>query len=216
MLTRDEYSKMETAVAVADTYFSDVATAQAVYTAHCDALGGMTGVWGQLIELADLLETELSAAWNDESRAFLDDIITLVPQCAALFLKHGHIPRDIVLELIHPKPVLSTLDHLRRVVGLAVQSDIAFSPLVVAARVHLDANDTKPQAPGPQVVLCARCGSDRITSDASAEWCPEAQAWKLAGVQDNCTCNDCGWDGDHPLVVSPSDVEATRERLQPF
>lgn len=39
--------------------------------------------------------------------------------------------------------------------------------------------------------ICARCGSDKVTSDATASWDMKTQSWKIAGINDGEYCAHC-------------------------
>ena len=41
---------------------------------------------------------------------------------------------------------------------------------------------------------CNFCGSREVVRDATARWSVSAQAWELAGVQDQVTCEQCNDD----------------------
>lgn len=41
-------------------------------------------------------------------------------------------------------------------------------------------------------MFCASCGSRHVTRDATAYWHMESQTWKIAGLMDAFTCEECG------------------------
>lgn len=43
---------------------------------------------------------------------------------------------------------------------------------------------------------CPECGSYSMVIDACADWDWKAQEWRLCGVNDVVTCQDCGYE-DH-------------------
>ena len=55
---------------------------------------------------------------------------------------------------------------------------------------------------------CPACGSGNISSDATAHWDLEAQAWVLASTQDHETCDDCGAGGNFFATRAPYGREA--------
>jgi hypothetical protein len=44
--------------------------------------------------------------------------------------------------------------------------------------------------------VCARCGSSRISSDATAVWDVHNQCWEIASVHDHTYCPDCDEECD--------------------
>lgn len=66
----------------------------------------------------------------------------------------------------------------------------------------------------PVAMICPHCGSDEITKDATAVWCPETQAWIFGGAQDCETCQACGAEGDYmatraPIAPAPQSGDTT-------
>jgi hypothetical protein len=55
-------------------------------------------------------------------------------------------------------------------------------------------------------IICKHCASAKITRDASALWDAGAQEWRLAGVQDHITCEDCGAENSAVEVFSKAAV----------
>lgn len=47
----------------------------------------------------------------------------------------------------------------------------------------------------PIHVVCPVCGSPDVTCDATAKWDFESQQWVHGGVQDDKTCQTCGYEG---------------------
>ncbi|MBK6800037.1 MAG: hypothetical protein IPG83_00680 [Novosphingobium sp.] len=43
-------------------------------------------------------------------------------------------------------------------------------------------------------IICSRCGSNRVTRDAWAEWDSEAQSWVLGAIYDYAFCHNCEAD----------------------
>ena len=43
----------------------------------------------------------------------------------------------------------------------------------------------------PYKYVCARCGSDNVSCDATVRWNIEAQNWEISGVHDGDYCDDC-------------------------
>jgi hypothetical protein len=80
-------SCLQTAVAVADTYFTASDTAEQLYSELCDKYGGFAGIWLELARFAQELDQELSEAWDLEEQDFIDDILNLVPIFQKLSLK---------------------------------------------------------------------------------------------------------------------------------
>lgn len=62
----------------------------------------------------------------------------------------------------------------------------------------------KPHA-NPIALVCPRCGSDNIASDAAAHFDTRTQRWELASVHDSETCNACDYEGDAMALRVPVD-----------
>lgn len=50
--------------------------------------------------------------------------------------------------------------------------------------------------------VCEICGSNNVTSDATAAWNIETQQWEICGVMDSSGCNNCGADDPRLIEVS--------------
>ena len=55
----------------------------------------------------------------------------------------------------------------------------------------------------PVCVVCKRCGSQNVTSDALAGWNVAEQRWEIKAVLDNETCEACGESGNNLLKEIP-------------
>ena len=56
----------------------------------------------------------------------------------------------------------------------------------------------------PVRIVCADCGSDRVSRDAWADWSVERQEWVLGNVFDDGHCHRC--ERDVSLVEVPVDA----------
>jgi hypothetical protein len=65
-----------------------------------------------------------------------------------------------------------------------------------AVKPGADISAPSPAAGEKIAYVCPECGSHEVCSDAAARWDAERQAWELAGVHDNSTCQECGHDAD--------------------
>ena len=68
----------------------------------------------------------------------------------------------------------------------------------------------------PRRIVCERCGSENIVSDATAEWCVSTQSWSLAGVQDENTCTRCDkscWGENVPIEYDPWSFPRETDRV---
>lgn len=82
---------------------------------------------------------------------------------------------------------------------------------------EVDADLSPAPRPNPVAVICPRCGSDNVTSDAAARWSIEAQDWELSSAHDSETCNACDYEGDHmgkrvPVDQAPPKPEHNEQR----
>ena len=57
--------------------------------------------------------------------------------------------------------------------------------------------------PLPRRAVCRRCGSDDLCRDAAARWSEAENAWQLASLFDESTCQACGADGAEIVELIP-------------
>lgn len=86
----------------------------------------------------------------------------------------------------------------------AEELDVLCDRVNFAEKVGQDLNISAPMPDEGQRIayMCPECGSDDICSDAAARWNKDLQAWELAGVHDNSTCQECSHDADHGFEVT--------------
>lgn len=64
-----EYAMLEAVAAITGEFFFDQAGYQKFYDRHCDAIGGITGVWAELITAAKIFEY-VSYQFGEPGEAF--------------------------------------------------------------------------------------------------------------------------------------------------
>ena len=92
---------METVAAVAGDFVASPHYTP-IYERYGDELGGFTGIWQLITELATTLENWLGPAWRAEKRDFIEDVEDVVAGWGELYLNNGRVTEAELRTIVNP------------------------------------------------------------------------------------------------------------------
>lgn len=90
----------ETLVAVCETYYRNTSLADQIYERHGESLGGFTGIWQELIQMATWLEEMCGRWWAADHGSFPEDVEDITRRWMDLLLEHGRVDRVRLHQLV--------------------------------------------------------------------------------------------------------------------